>query len=220
MYHKVIHICYLVFRGACMLFLAFLFCACENAGEEIVVSPAGDEGFAEQEEVLRHVSAAGGPADEADPGRADAGTTVFVYICGHVVYPGVYEMHPGSRMYELLERCGGYTDGADPTAINQAQLLGDGEKIYVPGIDERSKERLEEAAGAAGSAGAADGGLVNINTADAATLQTINGIGASRAADIIEYREREGGFKTIEDIKKVNGIKEGLFSKIKDKIRV
>ncbi len=67
---------------------------------------------------------------------------------------------------------------------------------------------------------AADDGLVNINTADAAALQTLTGIGASRAQAIIDYRNENGSFESIEDIKKVTGIKDGMFAKIKDQIKV
>lgn len=139
---------------------------------------------------------------------------IYVYICGQVNKPGVYEMPVSSRLYELLQRAGGYTKGAAETYLNQADILTDGEKIYVPSVYE-----LEESPGAlSGAEGKTE--RVNINTAKLDELQTISGIGESRARDIIAYRESNGRFGSIEDIMKVPGIKEGLFSKIKEQITV
>ena len=135
---------------------------------------------------------------------------IYVYVCGAVNNAGVYKIAVGSRLYEAVELAGGFTDDADEACLNLAREVKDGEQIII---------RTVEEAQAAQEAACGDG-LVNINTASAAELTTISGIGESRAQAIIAYREANGGFGSIEDIKKVEGIKDGLFAKIKDKITV
>lgn len=150
---------------------------------------------------------------------------IYVYICGEIEFPGVYELNKGSRLFELINKAGGLTAMASDTYLNQAVELSDGAKIYVPSKEEAAERVVlspdasmsAEGGGAAGSAKAL---LVNINTASESELQGISGIGASRAADIVKYREENGAFGSIEDIKNVSGIKDGLFSKIKDQITV
>ncbi|MBR6328831.1 MAG: ComEA family DNA-binding protein [Lachnospiraceae bacterium] len=154
----------------------------------------------------------GGTAVDPEPSEIQSKPSIFVYICGRVARPGVYEMEQGSRLYQLLDRCGGLTTGADAGDLNQARLLSDGEKVLVRAVGERPDTT--------DSGSDESDGLVNINTADSAALMTIPGIGAARAADIIAYRESSGGFSSVEDIKKVNGIKDGLYSRIKDHIKV
>ena len=140
---------------------------------------------------------------------------ICVYVCGEVVSPGVYELPYGSRIYEALALAGGLTEEADGAAINQAESLSDGVKIYVPALGEELTDTNRQA-----SAQTEQDDRININTADTAKLQEIKGIGASRAEDIINYRESNGRFNTIEDIMKVPGIKQGMFLKIRDQIRV
>jgi len=179
---------------------------------------------------------------------AEIEATLCVYICGAIENPGVYEMPQGSRVFELVNRAGGLSQGAAADYINQADCLADAQRVYIPTVKEiedgsaagkaAGVSVLQNGTGSAGTLGGAgaqgssgaQGGTqgsagsivdkVNINTADAAGLQTINGIGASRAADIVAYREANGPFSSIEDIMKVSGIKEGLFAKIRDSITV
>lgn len=133
-----------------------------------------------------------------------------VYICGCVLNPGVYETSEESRLYELVELAGGFTEEADDTAVNLADYVFDGQKIYIPQKGENCTDiNLEESLG-----------KVNINTADKTKLMTLPGIGESRAEDILQYRNENGNFKTIEDIKKISGIKEAAFNKIKELICV
>lgn len=117
-------------------------------------------------------------------------------------------MNAGSRLYELIDMAGGFTEDAAADSLNQVELLSDGQKITV-----MSKAEAETAA-----VEADDNGLININTADISSLTTLTGIGEVRAKDIITYREKNGDFKSPEDIMKVPGIKDSLYSKIKDKI--
>ena len=141
--------------------------------------------------------------------------TIFVYLCGAVQNPGVYEVPEGTRLFEVLKLAGGMTADASDSSLNQAEKLNDGQLIRVLTRDEEASERE----GNNPSGDKADP-RVNINTADEAELTTITGIGSSRAKAIIAWREEHGSFKTIGDIMNVNGIKQGLFSRIRDSIRV
>ncbi|MBD5545601.1 MAG: hypothetical protein HDR01_15495 [Lachnospiraceae bacterium] len=142
---------------------------------------------------------------------------IFVYVCGAVECPGVYELSEDARAFEAIEKAGGFSPEAYEEALNLAKPLEDGEQLLIPTLEEweQGKAALDEAEG-----NEASDGLVNINTASKEELCTLSGVGESRAESIIAYREEHGGFMTIEDIKNVTGIKEGLFSKIKDKIKV
>ncbi len=169
----------------------------------------------------------------SDPESASAGAPensvpamIFVEAAGAVAAPGVYRVPAGSRVFEVIALAGGLLPEADTAEINQAAEVADGTKIYI----RRQGEEISPTASAGAAAGSgattdtagssASGGLVNINTADAATLMTLPGIGQSKADAIISYRQEKGPFKKTSDIKKIPGIKDGLFSKISDKITV
>ncbi len=133
---------------------------------------------------------------------------IYVQVCGHVMKPDVYEVNEGTRVFEVLELAGGVTEDARTDTLWLAKEVRDGDRVYVPGIEEQP------------DAGSTEDGLVDINTADITGLMTLPGIGEARASDIISYRSENGGFDVIEDIMKVPGIKEAAFNKIKDKIKV
>lgn len=142
-----------------------------------------------------------------------------VHICGAVKEPGVYTLEEKSRIYQAVEEAGGFREDAASDYLNQADLIADGMKIYVPTVTEA--EELQPAGGWAETEGTGqEKGLVNINTAGEELLKTLPGVGESKAKSIIAYREKNGGFRQAEDIMKVEGIKEGLFQKIKDSITV
>ena len=163
--------------------------------------------------------------------------------------PGVYELEAGSRVYEAVELAGGFAEGAEQNYVNQAQILDDGVKLVIPTQEEASADGERKTSLAAGKpqdnaakeigivggasgdgkgtgegadtgASAASVGRININTASEAMLCEIPGVGATRAAAIAAYREAHGAFEKPEDIMKVNGIKEGMYEKIKDSISV
>ena len=142
----------------------------------------------------------------------DTKRSVWVYVCGSVNCPGVYELSEGSRITDAIEAAGGMTEEAADTYLNLAETLSDGQKIEVPSLEEA--EALTEA----GKTEAA--GLVNLNRATEEELMTLSGIGASKAKEIIRYRETKGGFGKPEDLMKIPGIKEGVFHKIRDQITV
>ena len=138
---------------------------------------------------------------------------IYVYICGHVRQPDVYSLAAGTRLYEAIEAAGGAADDADLQQLNLADQLTDGQRIYVPAEGETAAdpEYTEDEV---------SNGLVNINTATAEQLQTLPGIGQAKANAIVAYRENNGNFSSIEDLRKVPGIKEGVFGQVQSLICV
>lgn len=141
----------------------------------------------------------------ADMDEAAERATIYVYVCGAVVNPGVVVLPEGSRADAALSAAGGFTENADVEYVNLAARLEDGQKLYFPTIEEAKAEQSN---------------LVNINTADAALLMTLPGIGEARARDIISYREEYGLFQKKEDLKKVSGIKDNMYQKLETQITV
>lgn len=148
---------------------------------------------------------------EASPNEQ---TVIFVYVCGAVNMPGVYELPEGSRLYEAIEAAGGMNEEADKNNSNQAEVLIDAQRVYIPTMEETNNSQ------ASLQMEAVDDGKVELNTASKEELMTLPGIGEAKAASIIKYREQQGRFTSIEDIKQIAGIKEGVFEKIEDKIAV
>ena len=151
---------------------------------------------------------------------------IAVFICGAVENPGVYELLEGSRVDDAVKAAGGFSEDADRCYVNLAAKLSDGVKLMIPTKEEAedktlasSIESFDKAPEGTDSASEASG-LVNINTSTAEHLKSLPGIGDAVAGRIIKYREENGAFKEISDIMKISGIKEKLFSKIKDNITV
>jgi competence protein ComEA len=134
---------------------------------------------------------------------------IIVDVSGEVNKPGIIKLPADSRVYQAIELAGGLKKSAESKNINLAAFLIDGEKIYVGKVGD---EALQSGLNAKG--------LVNINTANSETLQTISGIGPSTAEKIISYRDSKGRFNKIEDIKNISGIGEKTFEKLKMKICV
>lgn len=168
---------------------------------------------------------------------------LYVHVCGAVEAPGVYELPAGSRVYEAVQAAGGFAADADQNYVNQAQILTDGVKLVIPtGEEAAAAESKEETDSGAAAREKSDAALqigivggeepfggetaeradakININTASVKELCNIPGVGETRAAAIVSYRESHGGFAKPEDIMKVSGIKEGMYEKIKDSISV
>lgn len=141
---------------------------------------------------------------------------IGVYVVGAVMNPGVYFLPPGSRVADALEAAGGTTDEADLVRVNLAKRVYDEEEIYVPRLGEENPPLLLPS----GSSSSQAGGKININTATAAELETLPGIGPVLAQRIVDYRKANGPFAAIEDIKNVSGIGEGIFEEIKELIFV
>lgn len=141
---------------------------------------------------------------------------IVVDIGGEVVSPMVVELDEGSRVGDAIEAAGGVTENADLTDINRAAFVEDGEKIYIP----RAEIDGEGDGSSSGYQAGRGDGKININTADSAQLQELDGIGPATAQKIIDYRKENGRFSSIEDIKNVSGIGDKSFEKIKDRIKV
>lgn len=161
----------------------------------------------------------GGTNDTALNAGSD---TVLVHICGEVQTPGVYELTADSRICDVLLLAGGFTADADTEAVNMAAGIEDGMQIVIPTETDRTSETTGNSFYRTGetAAGKTESQLVNINTADKETLMSLPGIGAGKAEAVIAYREAGGVFKDIKDIMLVDGIKEGVYARIKDKICV
>ena len=139
---------------------------------------------------------------------------IFVDIKGAVKNPGVYQMKSGDRVKDALDAAGGLTDEADSQKVNLAQRVEDQMVIVVPKVGE---EVTEIPAGVTSKEAAKDG-KVNINTATVEELKTLKGVGEKKAEAIIEYRKKNGSFKTKEDLMKVRGIGKKLFESFQERI--
>lgn len=161
-------------------------------------------------------------ASDESSSKASAETEVYVDVDGAVASPGVYRLKEGARVSQAIDAAGGLTAEADVTGLNRASKVTDGQKIYVPTVGEQ--QAAATAGGADGTAAVsgagASSGLVNINTASAAELQTLSGIGPSMAQSIIDERTQNGAFASVDDLMRVSGIGEKKLAKIKDCICV
>lgn len=152
---------------------------------------------------------------EPAPPPEQAGADLVVHVTGAVVNPGVAELPPGARVADAVAAAGGMTEDADESALNLAALVVDGTQVYVPRIGEGPPPIA-----AAPSGAAQESGLVNLNTADAAGLATLPGIGPALADRIITYRETHGPFGTVADLDAVSGIGPSILAQIDGKATV
>lgn len=161
--------------------------------------------------------------DDESSAKSSSAAEVYVDVDGAVVRPGVYRLKDGARVSQAIDAAGGLTAEADVTGLNRAFKVADGQKIYVPKVGEQQTVSADGGAdgGAVLASGANDvAGLVNINTASAAELQTLSGIGPSMAQSIIDERTKNGAFASVDDLMRVSGIGEKKLAKIKDCICV
>ena len=146
---------------------------------------------------------------------------IKIHITGEVINEVIVELDEGARIDDAIKMAGDITSNADLSKVNLAYELLDGQKVYIPSLNEEIEEYIDSEAGEnVLEESEAVGGKININVADASALQTINGVGESLANKIISYREKNGKFKKIDDLKNVSGIGEKKFEDIKDKIVV
>lgn len=149
----------------------------------------------------------GAEAAETPP----AAPTVVVHVVGAVAAPGVFTLPGGSRIADAVEAAGGPTSDADLAAVNLARVLVDGEQVLVPRPGEHAAPPEAPAPGPA---------MVDVNTADAATLETLPGIGPVLAERIVAFRTTSGPFRTVEDLTAVSGIGPALLEGLRDRVRV
>lgn len=174
---------------------------------------------------------------EKEENKNDSVEYVIVDIKGEVTTPGVYELIKGSRVIDVINEAQGLTSNANTRYINLSKILEDGDAIVIYSNDEIENASKEEKIEVTTPCVCEDvnsacienntnkennqtSEKININTATQEELTSLSGIGESKAKSIIKYREENGNFKSIEDIMKVSGISENLFSKIKENITV
>ncbi|HEM3518157.1 TPA: helix-hairpin-helix domain-containing protein [Streptococcus suis] len=145
---------------------------------------------------------------------------LVVDVKGAVAKPGLYTLEANARVNDAVEAAGGLTSQADPKSINLAQKLSDEAVVYVASKDENISVVASTTASSAMSQEEKNTSLVNLNTATEADLQTISGIGAKRAADIIAYREANGRFKSVDDLNNVSGIGDKTMESIRPYVTV
>jgi competence protein ComEA len=153
------------------------------------------------------VSVSSGPARSGSPGRV-----VYVHVAGRVNNPGLYSMRPGARIAKAIDRAGGAARGADLSAVNLAMKVQDGQQVLVP----RRGAAPTSGGGAAGGSGG--GRRVSLATATVEQLDQLDGIGPTLAKRIIEYREEHGGFRSVDELKQVDGIGEKRFAALEDAV--
>ena len=144
-------------------------------------------------------------------------TNIIVHIAGEVEKEGVIELRANARLYEAIDAAGGITNAADLSQINLANILKDGQKVYIPSIEDIKQGYIQENIG---QNIFKEVGKIDINTATQTELETLSGIGASTALKIINYRNENGKFSDIEEIKNVPGIGDSKYESIKDSITV
>ncbi len=144
---------------------------------------------------------------------------VTVDVKGAVNHPGVYSLPSQSRVTDAIKRAGGLSNLADSKSVNLAQKLQDETVIYVAQKGEKITVVEEEKANNIATQGNSKG-KINLNKADLSSLQTISGVGAKRAQDILDYRDSQGGFKTIDDLKNVSGIGEKTLEKLRQDVTI
>ena len=150
---------------------------------------------------------------------ASPSTTLIVDVAGCVRKPGVFSFEPGDRVIDAVERAGGARDNADLTLLNLAAPLVDGQQILVP---KEGAQPTGTAPGVTPGTGVpgSTGGLVNINSADEATLETLNGVGPVLAASIIAYRTEHGPFTSIDQLDEVSGIGPATMEDLRSQVTV
>ena len=161
-------------------------------------------------------------------------TGIFVHIDGYVNNPGVYQIKENERINVLIEKAGGLKNGYSIKNINLAAKLSDGDKVYIPSIEEEKiignqnnnisvntvGKHTNNGNNSNNNVSITKNNKININTANVSELKQITGIGESTANKIIDYRQNVGKFKKIEDIKEVKGIGESKFESLKNKITI
>ncbi|TPW74489.1 ComEA family DNA-binding protein [Schumannella soli] len=182
-------------------------------------------------------SGTGGAGDGGDAAAgSDAGgsSRIYVHVTGQVAHPGLFRLAPGSRVVDAVGAAGGLTAQADAAAINLARALDDGEQLHVPAVGEAaaagvggtgavggaSGSSVGASAGSGSAAGGAGGTKININTADQTALETLPRVGPALAQRILAWRQQNGRFASIEDLRDVSGIGEKTFEQLQPLVTV
>lgn len=205
---------------------AFLLAGCGRKDAYVISGETLDESLAD--------------ASSVDETVLDSGlsATIYVDVDGAVLRPGVYSLPDNARVFDAVDAAGGLLPEACSEILNQAEHVSDGQKLYIMTKEEWEVQKelggsqewtgTQEGTGKQGQNGTQgtqkqaeqDDELVDLNRATEGELCTLPGIGQTRAQAIIAYREASGGFRSIDEIQNVSGIKSGTYEKIKNKIKV
>lgn len=211
---------------------------------------SSEAAYTESADGQDHTQTEGNAGSKADETVSDAETTqIYVDVCGAVENPGVYCLKEGDRVVDAVQAAGGFTLHAAETSVNQARILTDQEQLYVYTKEELEAIESGEypgssaggassgvltvgnaggtAAGGSAAAGASGGaatgaedGRMDLNTATAAQLETLPGIGEAKAKAIVTYREENGYFRSAQELKNVSGIGDATYAKLEAYITV
>jgi competence protein ComEA len=197
-----------------LLIIALIYVCTPPKEESEIVQPPDSTGVTKQAENTTNTISTESTEKEGP---------IIIDVSGAVKSPMVIELESGSRVNDAIEACGGLAENATTTQINLAALLSDGEKVYVPTNEEVEAgvyQAVVDGSGASSGSGTSATGKININTADEGALQQITGVGPSTAKKIVDYRQSNGRFQSIEDLKNISGIGEKTFAKMQDQITV
>lgn len=159
-----------------------------------------------------------GQREHAGQDASAAPLPVLVHVVGEVQRPGVYELAEGSRVLAAIEAAGGATDTAALTAVNLARILVDGEQLVIPNAEAAASAAAPAAPAGATPGTAPAGGLVSLNTADQAALETLPRVGPALAARIVAWRSANGGFQSIDQLLNVSGIGQKTFEQLQEHV--
>ncbi len=215
----------LVVLGSILLFVSNMRKPQEFSQKE-VLEMFNEEGDSGMESTKKISSKSETVNEEKNQDEKAERKNIVVEIKGEVVKPNVYTLAENSRVNDIIEKAGGLTSEANINNINRASLLSDGECIVIRNINDKDADVQEENLNSKvntlsqGGNVASNGDSININTASKDELKTLSGIGDTKAEAIIEYRDSNGGFKSIDELKNVSGIGEGTLNKIREKINI
>ena len=156
------------------------------------------------------VAPVGSATPASSSGLVTQSGTIVVAVQGRVVHPGLYRLPPGSRVADALDAAGGALPGVDLSYVNLARKLADGELLLIGTTAPPDQP----------GAGAPAGGKVDLNTATVAQLDALPGVGPALAQRILAYRTEHGGFRSVDDLRKVPGIGDAKFAQLKDLVTV
>ncbi|EEH66912.1 comEA protein [Actinomyces urogenitalis DSM 15434] len=220
--------------GVCLIALTLVL-----AARTMLTAPTGQEAPLGRRAQSPVPTSSLAPGDQdlvpVDPASPDSGPAqVVVHVAGAVAVPGVVVLRPGARVADAIDAAGGPAADADTDQLNLARPLADGEQVRVPRAGEDTSTWAQQPAGSgsgqatagqtdgqpAHSQGAQAGGLINLNTADAAALEDLPGIGPALAERIVSHRESHGPFATVEDLLDVPGIGQAKLEALRDRATV
>lgn len=170
------------------------------------------------EAVLPYASTPAPPPATTGVTTSSAPSSVVVHVAGAVVAAGVYELPGGARVVDGVERAGGPTPEADTSGLNLAAVLVDGQRVYVPRVGETPPPVEEPVGGDGGGVVGSTGplGPIDVNAATASELEALPGIGPATAAAIVQHREDQGPFASVDDLDAVRGIGPAKLAALRD----